>query len=96
VGEYLRRQLREHFPQLGDVEVEAEWTGVLGFTRDRKPLIGEVREGVWVAAGFCGHGMPQCFGAAKAIASMIAGEHDEVHAFVSGPANVARVLPSHM
>ena len=79
-------------PSYSQVEVEAEWTGVLGFTRDRRPLIGEVREGVWVAAGFCGHGMPQCYGAAKAIASMIAGRADQVHPFASGPANVARVL----
>ena len=72
----------------------AEWTGVLGFTRDQKPLVGQVRPGVFVAAGFCGHGMPQCFGVGKAIAQMLEGGAEEaaVHPHIRGPANVARVL----
>lgn len=97
VGAYLRRFLRERFPRLGAVEVEAEWTGVLGFTKDGTPLIGQVRPGVFAAVGFCGHGMPQCTGAGKAIAQMIGSDDgssaaEEVHPFVRGPANVARVL----
>ena len=76
----------------GEVKIEEEWTGVLGFTPDGRPLCGRVRDGVFVAAGFCGHGMPRCFGAGKAIALMIDGRDDEVHAYVRGDANVARVL----
>ena len=64
VGAYLRRFLRASFPRLGEIQIEAEWTGVLGFTHDKKPLVGAVRERVWVGAGFCGHGMPQCSGRA--------------------------------
>lgn len=73
VGAYLRRFLRERFPSLGPIEVEAEWSGVLGFTKDGQPMVGRLpsRDGVYVAAGFNGHGMPQCFGAGKALASML-------------------------
>ena len=75
VGEHLRSFLRSHFPSIARAEIEAEWTGVLGFTADGFPLVGglevEGRDGVLVAAGFCGHGMPQCFGVGKAIAHMI-------------------------
>eukprot|EP00965_Chrysotila_dentata_P190998 6174246-Pleurochrysis_carterae.AAC.3 len=73
VGEYLRSFLAEHFGELGSVDVEAEWTGVLGFTIDGNPICGPVpgRPGVYVAAGFCGQGMVQCTGAAKAIVQMI-------------------------
>ncbi len=96
VGGYLRRFLRERFPSLGAVEVEAEWTGVLGFTRDGKPFVGPVpgRAGVLVAAGFCGHGMPQCFGVGKAVAQLLeGGEHAErVHPFVRGAADPGRAL----
>ena len=98
VGAYLRRYLAECFPKMvseeggGEVKIEEEWTGVLGFTPDGRPLCGRVRDGVFVAAGFCGHGMPRCFGAGKAIALMIDGRDDEVHAYVRGDANVARVL----
>ena len=72
VSRYLRRFLEERW---GGVAVEAEWSGVLGFTRDGKPLVGPLptRPGVFVAAGFNGHGMPQCFGAGKALACMLLG-----------------------
>eukprot|EP00966_Prymnesium_polylepis_P036933 856760-Prymnesium_polylepis.1 len=60
VGGYLRRFLADTFPALGfdGSQVEAEWTGVLGFTSDGRPLCGAMpgRPGVLVAAGFCGHG----------------------------------------
>ena len=93
VGAYLRRFLREAFPRLGEVRIEAEWTGVLGFTRDKKPLVGLVRPNVFVGVGFCGHGMPQCTGVGKALAQMVAGADDtEVHPFVRGVADVGRVL----
>ena len=98
VGEYLRRFLKERLPALaadGAVRVEAEWTGVLGFTHDGKPLIGPLpeRPHVLVAAGFCGHGMPQCFGAGKAIAQILAGQPPEaLHPHVRGAARVGRVF----
>ena len=92
VGRYLRRFLREHFPRLGPIEVEAEWTGILGFTADQRPLIGQVRPEVYAGVGFCGQGMPQCTGAGKALAAMVAGHDERVHPFVRGAANVARVL----
>jgi CRISPR-associated endoribonuclease Cas2 subtype I-E len=47
VGAYLRRFLRASFPRLGEIQIEAEWTGVLGFTHDKRPLVGAVRERVW-------------------------------------------------
>ena len=82
LGAYLRRFLAEAFPhaigadgEAGEeaLSVEAEWTGVLGFTQDGRPLVGRVpgRPNVFVAAGFNGHGMPQCFGVGKGIAQMI-------------------------
>jgi glycine/D-amino acid oxidase-like deaminating enzyme len=104
VGTYLRRFLELNFPQLGFSPelVEAEWTGVLCFTPDGKPLCGPLpcRPGVLVAAGFCGHGMPQCFGVGKNIARMVheallRGTVDltampEIDDYIKGPANVAR------
>ena len=93
MGAYLRRFLHEAFPRLGEVRIEAEWTGVLGFTRDKKPLVGRVRPNVFAGVGFCGHGMPQCTGVGKALAQMVAGAEDsEVHPFVRGAADVGRVL----
>ena len=35
-----------------------EWTGIMGYTPDKQPLIGEApdQEGLWICAGFNGHG----------------------------------------
>ena len=98
VGAYLRRFLAQSFPNLGEVgAVEAEWTGVLGFTRDGRPLVGAVpgRPGLFVGAGFCGHGMPQCFGVGKALALMLRGGAEgaqAVHPTVKAEMEPARFL----
>lgn len=51
-----------------------EWTGVMGFTKDGNPLVGQVRlhgegpnAGLYVLAGFGGHGVPRIFLSAKAL-----------------------------
>ena len=35
-----------------------EWTGIMGYTADMHPLVGEApgQEGLWICAGFHGHG----------------------------------------
>jgi glycine/D-amino acid oxidase-like deaminating enzyme len=40
------------------LDVEAEWTGIMGFSRDECPWVGGVpgQEGLWVCAGYTGHG----------------------------------------
>jgi glycine/D-amino acid oxidase-like deaminating enzyme len=46
---------------------------VMGYSNDSSPYVGEVpgRSGQYVCAGFSGHGMPQVFLSAEAIASMV-------------------------
>jgi gamma-glutamylputrescine oxidase len=80
VSQGLREFLSKHFPKLAGVHVEHEWTGIMGFTPDRAPLIGPVpgSPGEYLAAGFHGHGMPMTFYAAKAVAEMIARREPEV------------------
>lgn len=45
----------------------------MGYSDDGFPYVGEVREkaGQYICAGFSGHGMPQIFLSAKAIAEMV-------------------------
>jgi len=76
----LREFLPGHFPALRNVEIEGEWTGIMGFTPDFNPLVGPLpnRPGEYIAAGFSGHGMPLTFYAGKAVAEMIAGREPEV------------------
>ena len=49
--EALVEQLAGYRPNVTD-----RWAGIWGTTPDLMPLVGEVREGVWVAGGYSGHG----------------------------------------
>ena len=53
----LLRDIAEVYPQLGTVEAEYAWSGVLGNALHRMPQIGELSPGLWLASGFGGHGI---------------------------------------
>ena len=47
-----------------------EWTGVMGFTKDEKPIIGRIRKNDFICGGYTGHGMPRAFLMAKKLAQI--------------------------
>ena len=59
-----------------DDRIVQEWTGIMGATADGRPFVGEVpgKQGLWVSAGFNGHGMVLCLKAAGALVEMIDGK----------------------
>lgn len=67
--------------------VKAAWTGIMGFTSDGLPLVGRLpREatlrdgsGEWIAAGFNGYGMANCWLVGKHIADSVIGKEDVQH-----------------
>lgn len=62
-----------------------QWTGVMGFTIDNNPVVGKIPYEIsrrrpadaqiegreWIAAGFCGNGMVNCWLSGKGIAQML-------------------------
>lgn len=44
-------------------KIERRWAGIMGFTPDSLPMVGRVpgEDGLWVAAGFSGHGVSMAF-----------------------------------
>lgn len=56
------------------LEAEKIWTGVMGYSRDERPYIGPLpgHEGLFLAAGFTGHGMPNTWLCGRAVADMVA------------------------
>lgn len=56
-----------------DTEVDYLWTGILGYSTDSLPWIGEMPNlaNQYIIGGFNGHGMPRIFLCAKAIAEMM-------------------------
>lgn len=79
---YLRQELKTIL-KLGndDTQLQAsyEWTGIMGFSRDHFPWVGEINEevdgsggeGLWVCGGFSGSGMPNAWLCGKAVVDLI-------------------------
>ncbi|MBV8396833.1 MAG: FAD-binding oxidoreductase [Actinobacteria bacterium] len=54
--------------------VTHRWSGVWGQTPDLLPLVGEVRDGVWVAGGYSGHGNVLGLACGELVARAVAGD----------------------
>jgi gamma-glutamylputrescine oxidase len=72
----LTADIKQTFPQLGEVAADYAWSGTLGLTLHRMPQIGELGPGVWLASGFGGHGLNTTAMAGNIIARAIV-EGDE-------------------
>ncbi|MEX2344735.1 MAG: FAD-dependent oxidoreductase [Balneolaceae bacterium] len=38
-------------------EIDIEWSGIMGFTENKEPFIGQIQPGIWAAAGLSGMGI---------------------------------------
>jgi glycine/D-amino acid oxidase-like deaminating enzyme len=56
--------------------VTHRWAGIFGLTQDLLPLVGRVRDGVWIAGGYSGHGNVLGFMSGELVAGAILGEED--------------------
>ena len=54
----LRDLMIQVYPALAGVRLARVWRGVMGFSFDRQPHIGQTRDGAYFATGFCGSGLP--------------------------------------
>jgi gamma-glutamylputrescine oxidase len=74
----LHNYLRDRFPEAAAVDVDYRWSGIMAFTRDELPIIGELVHqpvvggehvepvpGVFYAVGCNGHGMGYSFALSK-------------------------------
>lgn len=61
-----------------ELKAAAEWTGIMGYSRDDYPWVGKVpeREGLWLSGGYTGHGMPNGTLCGKAVVDMVLGEEE--------------------
>jgi gamma-glutamylputrescine oxidase len=53
----LLADIKRNFPGLGSIRAAHVWSGTSGYSVHRMPQIGEIKQGVWVASGFGGHGL---------------------------------------
>lgn len=68
-------------PEREALHAAYEWTGIMGYSRDSSPWVGGVPEtlasgtgGLWISAGYTGHGMPVATRCGVAVAEMILGK----------------------
>lgn len=84
-AQYLRQEINVVLDTKSDEKELAatfEWSGIMGFSRDTRPWVGAVSEdlglgggeGLWICAGFTGHGMPNTCLSAKAAVDMMLGK----------------------
>lgn len=79
---YLRRallqvlQLDGQTQGLQELKAAAQWTGIMGYSRDDHPFVGKVpdRDGLWLCGGYTGHGMPNATLCGKAVVDMVLAE----------------------
>jgi gamma-glutamylputrescine oxidase len=75
----IQSALEAHLRELAgeNVPVACRWAGIFGLTQDMLPLVGRVpgRDGVWVAAGYSGHGNVLAFACGELVAEAILGGH---------------------
>jgi gamma-glutamylputrescine oxidase len=71
----LEEFLKERFPAFRNRPVRARWAGIMGFTADGYPLLGDVPEvpGAVYGAGFSGHGLSLGFAAGRYLARRVLG-----------------------
>jgi glycine/D-amino acid oxidase-like deaminating enzyme len=77
-----------------DPPVSHRWAGIFGLTQDMVPLVGPVagHDGVWVAAGYSGHGNVLGFGCGDLVArAILGGSSPELELF-----DPARLLGGHV
>jgi gamma-glutamylputrescine oxidase len=57
-------------------QITHRWTGILGTTPDRRPLVGTAQgtKGVWVSAGYSGHGNVMGLACGELVARAILGQ----------------------
>lgn len=74
-GAILTASLRKLFPQLGPIDVDYCWGGLVDMTKDRFPRAG-FADGVWFAMGYSGHGAQLSTHMGMTIADQIMGRTD--------------------
>ena len=72
-AEILRRGLADVFPSLAAKAIDYVWSGQVAFTRDQMPRAGKL-DGMYFAAGYCGHGIAMATHLGDVIARRMAGE----------------------
>jgi glycine/D-amino acid oxidase-like deaminating enzyme len=74
----LKPHMDKVFPYLQDTKIDFQWGGMIGIGANRMPQIGRLKENVYFAQAYSGHGVNATHMAAKVIAEHIDSETDRM------------------
>lgn len=74
----LKPHMDKVFPYLTDTKIDFQWGGMIGIGANRMPQIGRLKENVYFAQAYSGHGVNATHMAAKVIAEHIDNESDRM------------------
>ncbi|MGS0680185.1 NAD(P)/FAD-dependent oxidoreductase [Shewanella sp. 125m-7] len=81
VAAELRPAIERTFPQLKDVDIEFEWTGMAGIVLNRIPQLGKLSANVYYCQGYSGHGVATSHIMGEIMASAVIGQQQEFDLF---------------
>ncbi|KZT64541.1 FAD dependent oxidoreductase [Daedalea quercina L-15889] len=78
----VRMELGGETDGVEELEATHQWTGIMGYSRDNMPWVGEVpgMKGVWLAGAYTGHGMPNGTLCGKAVVDLMLADEQGVAA----------------
>ena len=76
-----RQRMLNVFPQLGDIEIDFAWGGMIDITMSRLPNFGRLEPNAYYLQGYSGHGMVAATIAGRMLAEAIAGQAERFDVF---------------
>lgn len=77
----LRPAIEHTFPQLKGVEIEYQWSGMMGIVINRIPQLGKLSKNVWYAQGYSGHGVATTHIVGEIMANAVTGAMEKFDTF---------------
>ncbi|KAK4191199.1 FAD dependent oxidoreductase [Podospora australis] len=85
----------------GELKASYEWTGIMGYSRDQHAWVGQVPEslgggkegGLYICAGYSGHGMPSAALSGRAVVRLMLGLDEPQTVIQGGKIEKREVLP---
>jgi len=78
----LRPALERTFPRLKGVEIEFQWSGMMGIVINRIPQLGKLSKNVYYAQGYSGHGIATSHIVGEIMANALLGSLEKFDTFV--------------
>ena len=85
VGTYVRGTMLRRYPYLKDVKVDFGWGGQLAITMNRQPHFERIKDNIFVAQGYSGHGVALATLGGKLMADAIATSAEQFDVFARFP-----------